>query len=219
MLHSIKGDTDKLMKRVDALAEEAQKQFQEMIHGIKTEELRELWRSLRELEGKSQLMIRKSIEDEIAWWKSSEDDQRKLRSLKNKVRVKKRKDTVRFAESENEDGRKINTSDEEDSEIDDAEDHVLEKEPVENVQGDEFGGWLFRMQEYSDWIKYPQGLLWLHGNCRNLSPRMISAVTDSRNYYSRLWETGPVVSFVVDDLEWLLIPGQHGHPQGPQRKV
>lgn len=137
-----------------------------MISGIKAEELRELLKSLRELEGKSQPMIRSSIEDEIAWWKSSEDDQRKHPTLKNKARAKKRsKQAVRFEHLQPmiEGSRSIDTSDDEGSEVDDAEDHDLEKERV----GDEFGGWLFRMQEYSDWIKYPQGLLWLRGNCRN----------------------------------------------------
>lgn len=166
MLNNIEGDTNELLKRVDELAKDAEEMFQKMAHGIRTEELRELWRSLRDMEGKSQSKIRELTGVEIAWWKSSEDDQPKLWSLKSKARAKKRKAIVRFEESDDGDGRKSIKTDEEGSEDDDDDDQVPEKTPEDNVQGDEFGGWLFQTQEYSDWIKYPQGLLWLHGNCR-----------------------------------------------------
>ncbi|KAJ4415336.1 hypothetical protein N0V82_007386 [Gnomoniopsis sp. IMI 355080] len=186
MLNSIEGDTDELLKKVDELAKDTKEKFIETIRGIKKEELRELLKSLRELEGKSQPIIRQSIEDEIAWWKSSEDDQRKLRTLKSKARAKKSKDVVRFEDSEDEGGRKINISDEEGSEVDDADDHVLDKEPMD----DEFGGWLFQMQEYSDWIKYPQGLLWLYGNSGCGKSALCSAITkDLKKTFGKDYKT------------------------------
>lgn len=126
------------------------------------------------MEAGSQSKIRKSTESEIAWWKSSGDDQWKLRSRKSKARGKKRSEIVRFEGSDDGDGKKSTKTDEitawNGSEDDDDDDEVMEKSSEDRGQGDEFGDWLFQTSEYVDWIKYPQGLLWLHGSCRNHPP-------------------------------------------------
>lgn len=163
MIRGIQDDADELLKRIDELAKGDAKIF----HGIKTEELRELWKSLRDMEGECQSKIRKSIEDEVAWWKSSGDDQWLLWSPKSKARGRKRREIARFEGSDDGGGEKSAKTDEDGSEDDDDDDQVLEKAPEDKGQGDEFGDWLFRRVEYIEWIKYPQGLLWLHGDGRN----------------------------------------------------
>ena len=75
------------------------------------------------MEGESQSKIRKSIEDEVAWWKSSGDDQWKLWGPKSRTRGKKLREIPRFERSDDEHGSE------------DDHDQVPEKAPEDKGEG------------------------------------------------------------------------------------
>lgn len=75
------------------------------------------------------------------------------------------------------------TTDPETSEDEEAHDRkaldVVSKTSLEQDadQVDEYGDWLFESREYTEWVKYPQSLLWLYGNCRFSVPALLLSST------------------------------------------
>ncbi|KAI0388316.1 hypothetical protein F5Y17DRAFT_238009 [Xylariaceae sp. FL0594] len=164
MLTSIQKDTNEILKKVDELAKDKFKLHKE----LEKAGLQRLLVSLRSMEGDHQTKIRKIIQDEINWWKSSGDDYRwKPRGGKSK-RNKKRGVVARFESSQDGDGQKstrtVHATAWDGSENEDDGDQAQGKAPRDKSQSDEFGDWLFQTKQYNDWIKYPQGLLWLYGS-------------------------------------------------------
>jgi hypothetical protein len=108
------------------------------------------------MEGRDQSKIRDRIYAEVAWWRNSGDDQWKAWSYKSKARGKKRREIVRFEGSDDGDGKRSTKTHEEGSEYDDDDYQTLEKASEDKGQGDMFGDWLFRQQEYTTESSIPK---------------------------------------------------------------
>ena len=134
--------------------------------------------------------IRKSLANETAWWLNSGSSQWKQPGDDRDRKVKKEvtSDTATDESSENGDDRGSETGEITTDQGGSEEDEAKERNPkplamaskTSLEQGgdgtDEFGDWLFKKSEYTEWVKYPQGLLWLHGSCRSsMSPSALSS--------------------------------------------
>ncbi|KAH6846999.1 hypothetical protein B0I37DRAFT_135592 [Chaetomium sp. MPI-CAGE-AT-0009] len=143
-LKTIKKDTDYLLRRVDETARNSYK----ALGKVNEEELRELYRFLIEKEGTSQADIHKKLQREIDWWGSADNSKWKSREIRRRTSIT----AV--------DG------------FEDEEDLPRLRERLEHDEGHggELGDWLLQRNEYLEWEKYPQGLLWLYGDCRSPVP-------------------------------------------------
>jgi hypothetical protein len=141
------------------------------------EELRELCRWLLAKEGPSQQDTHAELLRQIDWWQTSED--KKWTSTgynKGKGKAASERATVEWESSE-EEGQGTETSVIGLGEGSDDDDEVQGDKPVDTAlgrapehdesQGNELGDWFFQRREYLEWKKYPQGLLWLYGNCKS----------------------------------------------------
>lgn len=159
------------MKQVDETAKYSYK----ALGKVNEEELRELYKFLIEKEGTSQAEIHRKLQREIDWWKSVGDD--KWKSGQSKGQGKKVKMVIATADSSGDEGEQANGASAMavDSSDDDDEDQSSmpgelpygENPDHDEGQGDELGDWLLQKKEYLEWKKYPQGLLWLYGDCKS----------------------------------------------------
>ena len=183
---------DEILKRVDDVAEITSETLAKATDG----ELERLCEWLLQQDEGRQEKIRKSLANETAWWLNSANSQWKRPGDDGNRRGKKytsHSDTETDETSEDEDDRGSETgevtTDPGGSEDDEVKDTTTPKPPdmasktslEQDGDGtDEFGDWLFNESAYTEWVKYPQGLLWLHGNCRSsASPYALHALSRS----------------------------------------
>lgn len=204
-LKSIKKDTDHLLRQVDETA----KNSYNALGKVNEEELRELYKFLIEKEGTSQAEIHRKLQHEVDWWKSV-GNHNKWKSGESKSRGKRTKSVDATADSSDDDTSQateagdmaLGNSSEDDDEVQSRPGELPVGESLEHDEGQHggLGDWLFQSKEYLEWKKYPQGLLWLYGDCKSLvasypkgSGCFLRRLT--RGVYSRLWEIASVVSW------------------------
>ncbi|KAK7725588.1 hypothetical protein SLS63_008043 [Diaporthe eres] len=170
----ITGMKQVILNRVDKLAELAAKTLAKTID----QDVERLCQWLLEQEEGRQGKIRKSLANETTWWLNSgnshwnqprgDGDKKGNRYVTS--------DTSTDETSEDGDDRRSETSEtttdsggSEDSEAKDRNSKPAEIASKTSLEQDgdgpdEFGDWLFDKSDYTEWVKYPQGLLWLHGS-------------------------------------------------------
>jgi hypothetical protein len=142
------------------------------------EELRELCRWLLEKEGPSQQDTHTELLRQIDWWQTSGDNKWTSTGYnKGKGKAASERATVEWESSEEGEGQDSETSERSLGDGSDDDDEVQGDKPVDTAlgraqehdesQGDELGDWFFQSREYLEWKKFPQGLLWLYGNCKS----------------------------------------------------
>ena len=167
------------MRQVDETAKYSYK----ALGKVNEEELRELYKFLMEKEGTTQTEIHRKLQREVDWWKSVGDS--KWRSGENKGKGKRTDSVIATADSSDDEGDQANgagamglgDSSEDDDEVQSSRPDELppgEDQQHDEGQGDELGDWLLQGKEYLEWKKYPQGLLWLYGDCRTPIPPPVS---------------------------------------------
>lgn len=153
------------------MADDIAKTSSKTLNKVNEEELRELYAWMLKKEGPSQHTTQRDLQENVEWWSSDGNilDNRKGTSdaASTNSSDHEEDDSIKTAEiasgggSNNDGETRYNMPDK-----------VSFKRGSEyhEEQSDELGGELLQSKEYLEWKKYPQGLLWLHGNCRFLVP-------------------------------------------------